>query len=463
MRALRRRPPVEHCRHRIRTAIRARVVITLALAGCGASALAPRVHAQVALPQVPVPNLPVQLPDLSKTASSVTGQLDPKLLQNARLLRVQELLRKHRDTFEADPKGNAIIRSEILAYSPTEAVLEQARAAGFTVLRETALAGLGARIVTLQPPHGMSTGRALKTLRKIDPAGAYDFNHVYTEVGEVEPVPPSAAVAAEAPAAGASVRIKIGMIDRGVDATHAVFKDSAVHLHGCGGKAVPDPHGTAVASLIAGQDGQFHGAAPGAELYAADVFCGALRGGSVDWIADAFAWLVAEDVPVINVSLVGPRNVMVEYVVRAVLAHGQVIVAAVGNDGPSAPPLYPASYDGVVGVTAVDAHRAVLIEAGRGPQVDFAAPGADMAGAIPGQAFGTVRGTSFAAPIVAGLLALQLQTSASTAADAAIAALAAQAIDLGTPGPDRVYGKGLVGDGLREELAAAGHIEERPK
>jgi len=183
----------------------------------------------------------------------------------------------------------------------------------------------------------------------------------------------------------------------------------------------------------------------------------------VDLVADAFAWLVSEDVPVINVSLVGPRNVMVEYVVRAVLAHGQVVVAAVGNDGPSAPPLFPASYDGVIGVTAVDAHRAVLLEAGRGPQVDFAAPGADMAAAIPGQAFGTVRGTSFASPIVAGLIAVQMKTSASPASDAAIAALAAQAIDLGAPGPDTVYGRGLLGDGLREELAAAGHIEERPK
>lgn len=414
------------------------------------------------LPQVPVPNLPVQLPvDINGTASTVTRQLDPKRLQDARLIRVQELIRRHRDTFEADPKGNAIIRSEVLAYSPSEASLDQARAAGFTVIRETALAGLGARIVTLEPPHGMSTSRALRTLRKLDPTGAYDFNHVYTEVGEIEPAPASTDATDEAHVS--APQLKIGMIDRGVDATHAVFQGSEIRRHGCGGKAVPDPHGTAVASLIAGQAGQFHGAAPGAQIYAADVFCGSLRGGSVDLVADAFAWLVTEDVPVINVSLVGPRNVMVEYVVRAVLAHGQVVVAAVGNDGPSAPPLFPASYDGVIGVTAVDAHRVVLVEAGRGSQVDFAAPGADMAAAIPGQAFGTVRGTSFASPIVAGLIAMQMKASGSPTADAAIGALTAQAIDLGAAGPDRVYGNGLVGDGLREELAAAGHIEEGSK
>ena len=166
--------------------------------------------------------------------------------------------------------------------------------------------------------------------------------------------------------------------------------------------------------------------------------------------------------PIINVSLVGPRNVMVEYVVKAVIAHGHVVVAAVGNDGPAAPALFPASYDGVVGVTGVDAHRQVLIEAGRGPQVDFAAPGADMAAAIPGQNFGSVRGTSFAAPIVTGLLAAALSHDAQSA-EVAIAALAGQAMDLGTAGPDRVYGNGLVGEGVRVDLAAATHIEESSK
>ena len=69
-----------------------------------------------------------------------------------------------------------------------------------------------------------------------------------------------------------------------------------------------------------------------------------------------------------------------------------------------------------------------------GRKVDFAAPGADMAAAIPGQAFGNVRGTSFASPIVAGLLAAQMKASAAPSADMATAALAAQAIDLGSLG-----------------------------
>src|SRR5207245_7526152 len=90
---------------------------------------------------------------------------------------------------------------------------------------------------------------------------------------------------------------------------------------------------------------------------------------------EAFGWLAREHVPVINVSLVGPPNAMLAAIVRDVLSRGYLVVAAVGNDGPAAPPLYPAAWPGVIGVTAVDARQRVLVEAGRGPQVKFAAPG----------------------------------------------------------------------------------------
>lgn len=71
--------------------------------------------------------------------------------------------------------------------------------------------------------------------------------------------------------------------------------------------------------------------------------------------------------------------------------------------------------------------------------------------------FGIVRGTSFAAPIVAGLLARQITNISKERADAAIARLIVEAADLGARGIDKVYGHGLVGNELRppEQLAAA--------
>ncbi|MCI0436909.1 MAG: S8 family serine peptidase, partial [Gemmatimonadetes bacterium] len=113
------------------------------------------------------------------------------------------------------------------------------------------------------------------------------------------------------------------------------------------------------------------------------------------------------------------------------------------------------------GVTGVDARRRALLEAGRGRHVDFAAPGADMAAAGVAHAFGAVRGTSFAAPIVAGLLVTEIQEPDKGAADRALATLARQAIDLGSPGLDSTYGHGLVGDALRIELAAVKRVEKQ--
>src|SRR3546814_15328799 len=93
-------------------------------------------------------------------------------------------------------------------------------------------------------------------------------------------------------------------------------------------------------------------------------------------ISDGSSDVCSSDlVPVINVSLVGPPNLLVRTAVTAVQRRGLIVVAAVGNDGPAAAPLYPAAYPGVVAVTGVDSNNRVLSEAGRGPHVDFAAPG----------------------------------------------------------------------------------------
>jgi subtilisin family serine protease len=426
----------------------------------------------VQLPNVTLPNLPrVGLPtDVANTVAGATG-LDARALEDLRRLRVRELLRTNRAALERDPRGEPIIRTELIAFSPTDEALTNAQAEGFEIRRRSELNGLDETLVVLVAPRGMSTRRALQRLRRLDPGGTYDFNHIYVESGEV--TLSSAALVpiagAQVPIAGAQVpiagalatsdssaaRARVGLIDGGVDKAHPVFSEVLVHQHGCASVPVPSAHGTAVASLIAGRAGNFHGAAPAAELFSADVYCGIATGGAVDTVAEAMAWMARERVPVVNVSLVGPENVTLAGVVRVLIARGHVVVAAVGNDGPSARPLYPASYPGVVGVTGVDARKKVLLEACRGPQVDFSAPGADMAAAMSTETFASVRGTSFAAPIVAGLIAAQLREPDRAAAERAIAQLGQQAVDLGSRGVDKVYGNGLVGDSLRVEPTLA--------
>jgi subtilisin family serine protease len=96
---------------------------------------------------------------------------------------------------------------------------------------------------------------------------------------------------------------------------------------------------------------------------------------------------------------------LLEAAVRAALARGHVIVAAVGNDGPAAPVKYPAAYDGVIAVTAVDERGKVQIDANRGAAVMFAAPGVNIRAAQLSDEYAAVTGTSFASPVVAARFA----------------------------------------------------------
>jgi len=421
--------------------------------------LASSAAAQVRLPALPLPNVLQTVPQSVNQAGS--NSLDR--VSELRLRDIDRLIRAHRQGVDRDPNGEPVIRDEVLAFSPTPSAEEGARALGFRIDREQRIGSLDVRLVVFKAPAGLSAKKALRALREADPGGTYDYNHIYTGGGALSTSgavstrePETASGAGALDGSNAERRARVGLVDTGVDITHPVFQSAAVHTWGCENRMIPADHGTAVASLLVGRAAAFHGTAPEAELYAADVYCGLPTGGAVDALVSAFDWLVQEKVAVINVSLVGPKNALLERVVAALIGAGYVIDAAVGNDGPAAPPLYPASYPQVVGVTAVDARRRVLIEAARGPQVMFAAPGADTAAANAVHAFAAVRGTSFAAPIVAGLLAYALAEPGTDGAAAAIDALAKTAIHLGSPGRDLTYGYGLVGAEFRNDPPNAG-------
>ncbi len=405
---------------------------------------------------------PVQLPSLPATdltgpiGQTVTGAagLGATALAASRRTAGEELIRHHRQLIEADPNGEPMLRGELLGLDLSAAVLERVLAAGFVRVGERSADGPDIRIDVLRAPHGMSTQRALRQLRRLEPETLFDYDHIYAgSASDTDVATPNGAAADTATAPGvddeSKHQVRVGLIDGGVRLTHDAFHAASIEIWGCDGRAVASAHGTAVASLLVGDATPFHGAAPGARLYAADVYCGLPTGGAVDAIAAAFAWLHAHQVAVINISLVGPDNQILRQVVGRMIARGHIIVAAVGNDGPAAPPLYPAAYPDVVGVTAVDARGRVLIEAERGAQVEFAAPGADMVAASDPAGYGLVRGTSFAAPLVAGLLAPRLMAPDREGARMAIASLAREAIHPGAGARDANYGFGRVAEGMR--------------
>jgi subtilisin family serine protease len=380
-----------------------------------ALALAAPAGAQIALPSLPnVGGVIQRAPEIGNEV------LNAQPLQEVRRLQVRDLLRNNRRELEADPQGEPIVRARLLAIAPSEAALQAAAAAGFQVERRDEIEDVGP-LVSLRAPPRMSTRRALRRLQQLDPAGVYDYDHLNLPAGLVDRAPATPAVRV------APTGVRIGLVDSGVSTT-APFASAIVEQRGFATPtAIPGAHGDAVAGLLVGRGG--------AELVVADIYGGTPTGGTSSALARALGWLSHQETPVINISLVGPRNRIVEAVVAQLIARGFTIVAAVGNDGPAAPPLFPASYPGVVGVTGVDVHERVLIEAGRGPQVDFAAPGIVN---------GSLRGTSFAAPIVGRRLADMISAPDPAAARRAQEVLRAQAQDLGARGRDDIYGDGLV-------------------
>lgn len=397
--------------------------------------------AQAQLGGLPGGRIPIAVPVLRDTVQQVPPIVRDRvsdLTAVARTQAVEQLLRRHPDLIDLDVRGAPVVRSEVVAIDPTGLALELAREAGFGIGEVRTLEALGLRVVVLRGPDGIATAAALEQLRRLDPAGTYDFNHLYFGSG--------GAVGGSAPgpvaSASADAALRVGLIDSGVDPDHPALAGVDVQRWGCGGKPVGDGHGTAVASLLVGNERSR--AAAGSTLFAADIYCGRATGGAVVGFAEAMAWLAKQDVGVINLSLVGPHNVLLQRATAALAASGRVLVAAVGNDGPASPPLFPAAYADVIGVTAVDPRGRALPEAVRGSQVDFAARGSELPAARYGGGWTKVRGTSFAAPLVARAAALRMREPGNTQAKRIREGLVEMARDLGADGRDDIYGFGLV-------------------
>lgn len=357
---------------------------------------------------------------LTDTALAVPEQSAKQLA--ARLDRIADLVRAHPDQIALDPQGFPARAHEVVATDPDDALISAATAKGFRLIERSETLGVG--YARFETPHGMSLKTAIRTLGKLG-AGQVSADQLHFESGAVD-----AGASGPAPVSGKGPAI--GMIDSGV-------ADGAILQRGfAAGAPRASDHGTAIASLITGT-GQVRGAAPGARVIAADVYGSDPVGGSATAIVKALGWLVGERVSVVTISLVGPANPLLARVVTAAQARGVVIVAAVGNDGPAAPPSYPASYPGVIAVTAVDRRGRVLIEAGRATHLDYAAPGADMLASNARGGASPVRGTSFAAPLVAGTIAL-----AYPDADPARRASALAAVDVRADRRGKAYGRGLL-------------------
>ncbi|MBB6427343.1 S8 family serine peptidase [Sphingopyxis sp. JAI128] len=394
------------------------------------------VAAQVLLPPVQLPDIGRSLPPLSDVDPGRLGTITERLAQ-MRLDRITTLLRQNRDTVELDERGAPAVRGVLVASGVDAAMIARAGKAGFALIDHERIEGLDLDIARFHVPGGRSLVRARKQLAKLLPGAAVDVDHIYFASGPGGGLPHAALASA---AAGG--RSRLGLIDGGV-AAHPSVAGRVEQRGFARGAPSASRHGTAVASLLVGS-GTVAGAAPGQHLLAADVYGRDPAGGNASAIARALGWLAQSGVAVTTISLVGPDNKLLAAAVGRAQQRGMLIVAAVGNDGPAAPPAYPASYKGVFAVTGVDTKDRALPEAGRALHIDFAAPGDAVLAATGAASTDRLRGTSFAAPLVAGRLALQYPAPSVDRIAPAVTALVFEARDLGKKGRDKIYGHGLI-------------------
>jgi hypothetical protein len=376
----------------------------------------------VGLPQVPLVG-PVER-TLQQSIDRPVEQVRETATQllDARSDRIAELLRERRRFVEPDLNGEPAVRGELLLIDADAATLAGARAAGFVEQGAERLDSLGMSITRLRLPRGMSLAEAQKTLFRAVPAAEIAPDNLNFQSGAG-----GALEAAVAAAVAPSIATPVGVIDGGPGKDEAV---AAVRGFARGAPS-PSDHGSAVVSLLQG--------AGAGHVLAADVFGNDPAGGNALAIVQALDWLAGSGARVISISLVGPRNAALQTAIEAVRRKGMVVVAPVGNDGPAAPPAYPASYPGVLAITGVDGHDRALIEAGRALHLDYAAPGADIRGRNKDGKWTRLRGTSYAVPLVAARAAAALEHGGPWEAE-----LDREAVDLGPKGPDAQYGRGLL-------------------
>ncbi|HEX2907936.1 MAG TPA: S8 family serine peptidase, partial [Phototrophicaceae bacterium] len=173
-------------------------------------------------------------------------------------------------------------------------------------------------------------------------------------------------------------------------------------------------HGCGVTGIIAANTGNtagMAGIAPNAQIMPLRVLDE--RGlGTYSNVAAALVYAADHGAQIINLTLGGLNSsAVLQNAVNYAAGKGVLVIAAAGNTGGAV--LYPAAYDAVVAVAAVDANLQRSSFSSFGPQVDLLAPGRDILTTARDGGYILMTGTSFAAPEAAGIAALQLAVGKS--------------------------------------------------
>lgn len=250
--------------------------------------------------------------------------------------------------------------------------------------------------------------------------------------------------------------VKIAVLDTGISTHPDLTVSGGINLAGKSkNKKWNDDngHGTHVAGIIAARNNTIGlvGVAPDAQLYAIKVL-DTYGSGYVSDIIEGIDWAVQNNMDVVSMSL-GTATYSQALNDTSANAYnaGIILVAAAGNSGDgnlsTDDVLYPAKFDTVIAVSAIDYNNIAPVWSADGAKIELAAPGVNIYSTWLNGDYMNASGTSMAAPFVSGIAALVKSKNLSLTPQEIHDSLAHNAIDLGDPGRDRIYGFGLVQDG----------------
>ncbi|MCI2253881.1 S8 family serine peptidase [Domibacillus sp. PGB-M46] len=209
-------------------------------------------------------------------------------------------------------------------------------------------------------------------------------------------------------------------------------------------------HGTMVAGTVAAQTNNEIGIAGSAGEFNVKIL--PIRASDYEgsfYLTDtvqAINYAVEQNADIINLSLGGSNYSAIENaaIQRAVEA-GIIVVAAAGNGADEGNAVsYPASYENVISVGAVDSNKERSFFSTHNQYVDVAAPGSAILTTSSDGKYETADGTSFASPITAGILAMAKSIYPALSSEDAVKLIRASTEDLGPAGFDNEYGYGLI-------------------
>lgn len=251
----------------------------------------------------------------------------------------------------------------------------------------------------------------------------------------------------------------VAVLDTGIDMNHPDLIDNIVDgwnfVDNTNDVSDLDNHGTMVSGIIAARANNslgIVGVAPEARIMPLKVMDS--DGGTLRDIASAIRYAADNGAKIITMSFGGQYTRFSTFTERAIdyaSKQGCILVAAAGNDNTDEL-VFPASYEQVIAVSAIDQNDLRADFSNYGNYLDFCAPGINIISTGKDGNYFMANGTSFSTPFISGLIALMLADNPQLSTEEIRNNLQIHAQDLGEEGWDQNYGWGLANTSFISEI-----------